>query len=568
MKSAIVRGDITRKTLGQPTDGSLADGYIVGWTPQTRVVDAIDDLNEGLLYLLRFGGLAGPPGLDGEEGPEGPAGPSGSTGANGAGGPQGPPGLDGIDGIDGVDGTSGVSAHHLLNGLIAYDDHTQYAILAGRAGGQTLIGGTEANEKLTLQATAHATRTTSTVRLSVDTNAYMEIQATRQTFGSAIVELEFLATQVDLTNLLDTPVVRFTDASARVFPSIEFATGVMRSNDTINLIYTSQTFTFAPYLIDTASTITLDFANANIQAYHFAPTVVLKQPGGIFSTALLFNANMTMKNDPAYAGTMSYGPVYGFIAQPVIQADTKTIIQSIQREFVGQTTFNVINGGVLTVGEWSQVDLFGVVSSGVTVTTRRGVRIENPSIGGTITTQIGVDIEVLSGAGTNIGIRNASSLRQIGGAMFGVAAANTALVHIQAQSLGIEVLRLESVAANDAPRESVYQNRLATIDATANQTLHTFAIPTSTTVMIEVNVIAKRSTTETGAGYKLIATYKNVAGAVTLIGAVATTLSAEDVAGWDCNLAISGTNVLCRVTGAAASNITWHMTARTWQVST
>ena len=37
-------------------------------------------------------------------------------------------------------------------------DTTLFALLAGRAGGQTLIGGTAASENLTLQSTAHATK--------------------------------------------------------------------------------------------------------------------------------------------------------------------------------------------------------------------------------------------------------------------------------------------------------------------------------------------------------------------------------------------------------------------------
>jgi len=41
-------------------------------------------------------------------------------------------------------------AHSSLSGLTAGDDHTQYALLAGRAGGQTLIGGTAAGNDLTL----------------------------------------------------------------------------------------------------------------------------------------------------------------------------------------------------------------------------------------------------------------------------------------------------------------------------------------------------------------------------------------------------------------------------------
>jgi hypothetical protein len=38
------------------------------------------------------------------------------------------------------------------------DDHTQYALLAGRSGGQTLIGGTASGNDLTLQSTSNATR--------------------------------------------------------------------------------------------------------------------------------------------------------------------------------------------------------------------------------------------------------------------------------------------------------------------------------------------------------------------------------------------------------------------------
>jgi hypothetical protein len=54
-------------------------------------------------------------------------------------------------------GGGGVTDHGALTGL-ADDDHTGYARLAGRAGGQTLQGGTASAEVLTLQSTAHATK--------------------------------------------------------------------------------------------------------------------------------------------------------------------------------------------------------------------------------------------------------------------------------------------------------------------------------------------------------------------------------------------------------------------------
>ena len=52
---------------------------------------------------------------------------------------------------------AGVTDHGALTGL-ADDDHTQYALLAGRAGGQVLIGGTASGDDLTFESTSHATK--------------------------------------------------------------------------------------------------------------------------------------------------------------------------------------------------------------------------------------------------------------------------------------------------------------------------------------------------------------------------------------------------------------------------
>lgn len=54
-------------------------------------------------------------------------------------------------------GAGGVTDHGDLTGL-GDDDHTQYAMLAGRAGGQTLVGGTGSGERLNLNTTSHATK--------------------------------------------------------------------------------------------------------------------------------------------------------------------------------------------------------------------------------------------------------------------------------------------------------------------------------------------------------------------------------------------------------------------------
>lgn len=57
----------------------------------------------------------------------------------------------------GSSGAAGVTDHGALTGL-SDDDHSQYALLAGRAGGQSLTGGTASAENLTLNSTSHATK--------------------------------------------------------------------------------------------------------------------------------------------------------------------------------------------------------------------------------------------------------------------------------------------------------------------------------------------------------------------------------------------------------------------------
>lgn len=136
--------------------------------------------------------------------------------------------------------------------------------------------------------------------------------------------------------------------------------------------------------------------------------------------------------------------------------------------------------------------------------------------------------------------------------------------HITEGTLGNEAFRIESVATNDDPNYRVFQNRVATTDATVT-TLHTYTVPASTTAMIEARVIARRTggaagTAEDGAGYIVYATVKNIANTATLIGAVTVVVTHEDQANWDCTIDVTGATARVRVTGATNNNITWHGT--------
>lgn len=70
--------------------------------------------------------------------------------------------------------------HGTLSGL-SDDDHTQYALLLGRSGGQTLIGGTASGNNLTLQSTSNATKGS----LLFGTSAYDEVN-NRLGIGTAL----------------------------------------------------------------------------------------------------------------------------------------------------------------------------------------------------------------------------------------------------------------------------------------------------------------------------------------------------------------------------------------------
>jgi hypothetical protein len=64
---------------------------------------------------------------------------------------------DGVSGNPTIDVAQANLDHGSIGGL-ADDDHTQYALLAGRSGGQTLKGGTASADNLTLNTTSHATK--------------------------------------------------------------------------------------------------------------------------------------------------------------------------------------------------------------------------------------------------------------------------------------------------------------------------------------------------------------------------------------------------------------------------
>jgi hypothetical protein len=143
-------------------------------------------------------------------------------------------------------------------------------------------------------------------------------------------------------------------------------------------------------------------------------------------------------------------------------------------------------------------------------------------------------------------------------------------VHIRDATLGTEVFRLETIATNDDPRESVFQGRLATTDAT-QATLLTINTTSDTANLVVAYVTARRTGGTSGsagdsAGYSMTALVKNVGGTATVVGSPSI-VALEDQAGWDATVDASAGALRVRVTGAANNNVTWHATVRVFPLS-
>ena len=91
-------------------------------------------------------------------------------------------------------------------------------------------------------------------------------------------------------------------------------------------------------------------------------------------------------------------------------------------------------------------------------------------------------------------------------------------------------------------------------------TLETFAVGAGETQYFSSNIAARQAApSNNSAGYRIQATFKDVAGTATRVPALGTDdkLSFEDDTSWDIEYVVSGSNVLLQVTGVAATTINW-----------
>lgn len=96
-----------------------------------------------------------------------------------------------------------------------------------------------------------------------------------------------------------------------------------------------------------------------------------------------------------------------------------------------------------------------------------------------------------------------------------------------------------------------------TTDATVTVAA-TVATITDRAYLVTAKVLATETTDhDEVASYGRVGTFKNDGGTLTQVGSTTSLWTHEDTAGWDVDFNVSGTSIRLRVTGAAATNISW-----------
>ena len=114
-----------------------------------------------------------------------------------------------------------------------------------------------------------------------------------------------------------------------------------------------------------------------------------------------------------------------------------------------------------------------------------------------------------------------------------------------------------------------FKEKVLTTDATTTPAQRVL-VSSGKTVYIEARVVGRRTGGSAGADgdsafYVLQGAFKNIGGTVSLVASTILN-GGEDQAGWDCGFAISGSEVVLVVIGAANNNITWQTTIQFFEV--
>lgn len=169
-------------------------------------------------------------------------------------------------------------------------------------------------------------------------------------------------------------------------------------------------------------------------------------------------------------------------------------------------------------------------------------------------------LPAFTGTDTDTGIGFGTNIVNIGWNGAVAAVFDTNGLSLTQPTIGSNVLKMVSTSTGDDPSMRWQQYRATTTDGTQT-TLGAPTLTSNMTSSVEAHVICRQTgASDQGAYYIIRAIYKNPSGTAALVGSATTTTVGESTAGWDVTLDASGATARVRVTGAAATNLTWHAT--------
>lgn len=269
--------------------------------------------------------------------------------------------------------------HGALAGL-GDDDHTIYALLAGRSGGQAWTCGTGSGDDCTLQSTSHASR------------------------GTVYVQSGTYNTPDLWPALAIDPVLTHTGAFSIIY-------GVQVGSDGA----TRRTWTVS----GNGSTLSGGLL------FDFSPTVKNAAGAAISSMGVWQGLvyRPLFQSDGASSGSATYPENAAVVDIP---------------------TYSVVNSGTLAATEHTTVRAAPTINTGSTLTTRRGLYYRDKSGSGAQTTSVALDIENQTTGTLGLSVRSAGTddeMRHAGPAVFGANAQPTNPTKTALQAAGGVIFR-------------------------------------------------------------------------------------------------------------------------------
>ena len=210
----------------------------------------------------------------------------------------------------------GVTVHSGLSGLGA-DDHTQYVMLAGRAGGQNLRGGTAANNNLSLESTTNTTK------------GFVLLQPNG---GNVGIGTATPGERLTVAGIIESTTggIKFPDGTIQVTSATSGTNNTMRANfpDAIRCTgTTADVYVYLKYCSATSCTYNVGFGASGAElifTFNSAGTLISTsdptgQWPGYFETTCVTGATVNGASPPTIANLQAVGRTFSFAKGPAAQ---------------------------------------------------------------------------------------------------------------------------------------------------------------------------------------------------------------------------------------------------------